>query len=139
MDRDNWYAKATDKADDVTPLIERLRELTMREVSRDGYCREEPVPINRDGPEAADELVALRERFALFDAALVDDPGDICAGISEDAIWAGVEAWQQADREMNEYVSGVSTDWDEGMIVAAIFKAVARAILSTPKQDHDNG
>ena len=43
-------------------LEERLRETAMREVSRDGYCSEEPVPITRDGPAAADEIASLRAR-----------------------------------------------------------------------------
>src|SRR3546814_5660173 len=39
---------------------------------------------------------------------------------------------------MANYVSGETTDWDNGMIVAAIFKAVARSILASPANHVDD-
>lgn len=68
--------------------------------------------------------------MTLIKAIAADGPEDISAGVPEDAIYAGIAAWDEAKHEMENYVSGVTTDWDEGMIVAAIFKAVGRHILS---------
>src|SRR3546814_4655301 len=39
---------------------------------------------------------------------------------------------------MANYGSGETTDWDNGMIVAAIFKAVARSILASPANHVDD-
>lgn len=74
-------------------------------------------------PSRAGQLSRLIE-------ALVDDPHRIDAGIPDAAIEAGIAAWDRARHDMENYVSGVTADWDEGMIVAAIFKAVARATLN---------
>ena len=66
-------------------------------------------------------------------AALTDDPNWICAGIPDHAIEAGIEVFRQVERDSESYVAGETTDWDEGMMVAAIFKAVARSILAQPE------
>jgi len=58
------------------------------------------------------------------------DPDWVCAGISDEAIEAGMEVFRQVDRDNENYVAGETTDWDEGMIVGAIFKAVGRALLA---------
>lgn len=47
----------------MTDITERLRETDWEEVSHDGYSREELVPINRDGLEAADEIDRLRAQL----------------------------------------------------------------------------
>ena len=62
----------------------------------------------------------------------------ICDGIPDAAIEAGCAAWDRANHEMERYVSGVSTDWNEGMIVAAIYKAMREVIERLPafKDDH---
>src|SRR3546814_16531179 len=70
--------------------------------------------------------------LARLRSALKDDPDDIAAGVPEGAIEAGIDAWEDANRDMANYVSGERTDWDNGMIVAAIFKAVDRTILASP-------
>lgn len=54
----------------------------------------------------------------------------VCEGIPDEAIEAGVNAWDAARHDMENYVSGITTDWDEGMIVAAIFKAMRAAIAA---------
>jgi hypothetical protein len=41
--------------------MERLRKTDFQEVSRDGFRREELVPVNPDGPEAADTIEELVE------------------------------------------------------------------------------
>lgn len=69
---------------------------------------------------------------ALLQSAVQDDPNDISAGIPDHAIDAGIEAWEAANNDLANYVSGETKDWDEGMIVAAIFKAVGRALLEAP-------
>lgn len=71
-----------------------------------------------------------RIRAALTPSALSSDW--IASGIPDDAIEAGIEAWRAADVEMEAREKSANpedmTDWDEGMIVAAIFKAVSRAM-----------
>ena len=51
----------------------------------------------------------------------------ICDGIPDHVIHAGMDAWDQAHKEMAEEIPGVTTDWDEGMIVAHIFKELCKA------------
>lgn len=79
----------------------------------------------------ADNAV-LQERVREFDAAMTDDPNWVCAGIPDIVIDAGVAAWDAAEEDMKpeNYIAGETADWDEGMIVAAIFKAMARALTS---------
>ena len=71
----------------------------------------------------------LDEIKARVRGLLVDDPNWIEAGVPDAAIEAGIAAWDQAKHDMENYVSGETADWDEGMIVAAIFKAVGRASI----------
>jgi hypothetical protein len=74
----------------------------------------------------------LADHRALVEA-LVDDPNWICAGIADDVIEAGMLAWDAANTDMARETP--ERDWDEGMIVAAIFKAMLRAAL----KETDNG
>lgn len=76
------------------------------------------------GPDMTDELRAIVEKL------LTDDPNWIAAGISDEVIQAGVDAWDQANADMENYVSGETTDWDVGMVAAAIFKAMLRKALA---------
>lgn len=73
--------------------------------------------------------VDLVERLWVLNEVVKNDPGNICVGVPDAAIWAGIEAWDAAKHDMENYVSGETADWDEGMIVAAIFKAVIHAII----------
>ncbi len=71
--------------------------------------------------------------------ALEDDNEWVCAGIPDEAIEAGIAAWRAADvamlaRDESEHPEDMA-DWDEGMIVCAIFKAVGRALSATPAQE----
>lgn len=70
------------------------------------------------------------ERDALTPSAL--SANWIASGIPDDAIAAGIEAWRAADVAMKAREQSANpedmTDWDEGMIVAAIFKAVSGAM-----------
>lgn len=75
--------------------------------------------------------------MGLVKEAVMHDPDNVCAGLSDEAIFAGIDAWNAANADMENYVSGVTIDWDEGMIVAAIFKAVARATLAKIKEVTD--
>src|SRR3546814_2730480 len=86
----------------------------------------------------ADHADAQFPALARLRSALKDDPDDIAAGVPEGAIEAGIDAWEDANRDMANYVSGETTDWDNGMIVAAIFKAVARSILDSPANHVDD-
>lgn len=83
-----------------------------------------PLPPPPGTTPPASEVEVLRE-------ALVDDPNWIAAGIPDAAIEAGIAAWDQCNHDLENYVSGKTPDWDEGMIVAAIFKAVARTALES--------
>lgn len=88
----------TDKADDVTPLIERLR--AMAPDGRSIVCNGRTTrDMSKDITEAADELAALRERIVACETAL---------------------------REVQH---------SESIDIA---RHIARAILSTPKQEADN-
>jgi hypothetical protein len=80
---------------------------------------------------AVDTALAAKEAdLAAVKAMLVDDPNWIAAGIPDHVIEAGMEAQDKAQNDLANYVSGVTPDWDEGMICAAIFKAMLRAALS---------
>jgi hypothetical protein len=65
----------------------------------------------------------------------VDDGKFIASGLSDDVVEAGLAAWDKAEDDMENYISGVTTDWDEGMIVAAIFKAM----LAEIEKEHNDG
>ena len=80
---------------------------------------------------AAAAIQSLSTKSEELAACLVDDPNWIAAGIPDEAIEAGIAAWQAAETDMENYRSGITPDWDEGMIVAAIFKAVARTALAS--------
>lgn len=86
----------------------------------------------------ADTVTTLRGKVEALREGLADDPEWICFGISDEAIQAGIEAWEDASAQMaaREVAEDPEnhTDWDEGMIVAAIFKAVGRALLETTRE-----
>lgn len=92
------------------------REAVMTMLREALRSRPSPAPV-------AGEVERLR-------TMLVDDPNNTCAGIPDSAIEAGMVAWDKAQADLERYVSGVTRDWDEGMVVAAIFKAVARTALA---------
>lgn len=77
--------------------------------------------------EAQSELQATVVRL---EAMLVDDPNDASAGVPEAVIEAGIAVQDRANEDHRNYVSGETTDWDEGMLAAAIFKAMLRSALS---------
>lgn len=66
----------------------------------------------------------------LFAAVTAEDPDWMCAGLSDEVIAAGEAAWDRADDDLNNYVPGETKDWDRGMMVAAIFKAMGRKVLN---------
>jgi hypothetical protein len=72
---------------------------------------------------------ALRDAL---DALMVHDPNWVCAGVPDDAVEAGIIAWDAAKKDLEDenYIPAETADWDEGMIVCAIFKAVLRAALN---------
>jgi hypothetical protein len=78
-------------------------------------------------PPAACELSSLEQ-------ALVDDPDNICAGIPDAAIQQGIDAWDGAMMEMRERDQSEHPenfrDWDEGMLIATVFKAVGRSVAA---------
>lgn len=83
-------------------------------------------------------LIALRQPPSDgMRGLLADDPDNICTGIPDAAIEAGVAAWDNAREEMQAREQALDpenhNDWDEGMVVAAIFKAIARAALTQGK------
>jgi hypothetical protein len=66
-------------------------------------------------------LDELRAKLAALDA----QPHWICSGIPDEAVEAGIAAWDKAKHDLENYTSGETADWDEGMIVCAIYKAMA--------------
>lgn len=79
--------------------------------------------------EKCDDAVNIL-RAALTPSAMSTDWA--ASGIPDEAIEAGIEAWQAANHEMTARELSTTPedmrDWDDGMIVAAIFKAVTRAM-----------
>lgn len=90
-----------------------------------------------ESPVAA-ELTRLQALVEQLAAMVVDDPNDVAAGVPEAVIEAGIAVQEQADADHRNYVAGVTTDWDEGMLATATFKAMLRTTLSTAK-DHGHG
>lgn len=95
--------------------------------SVEGYDHVQAKLKNSDLRILLERLDALT---ALTPSAL--SPDWIASGLPDEAIEAGIEAWRAADvaMEAREHSANPEdmTDWDEGMIVAAIFKAVSRAM-----------
>ena len=85
------------------------------------------------GDGALTLVEAHAQAFALYRTEAerrAQAPDDwVCEGIPANVIEAGIERHDNIRTEMQNYVSGVSTDWDEGMIVCAIFKTMLRAAL----------
>jgi hypothetical protein len=81
------------------------------------------VALSRQPTAEADEVGRLR-------AMLVDDPNDACAGVPEVVIEAGIAVQDRAIGDLRNYIAGVTCDWDEGMLAAAIFKAMLSQALT---------
>ena len=96
----------------------------------DLYHGEYPTVDWQATAEAAQaRATAAEAKVAVLRAMMVDDPEDIAAGIPWPVIEAGMQAAERCDHDLANYVSGETPDWDQGMICAAIFKAMARAAL----------
>src|SRR3546814_4407554 len=65
----------------------------------------------------ADHADAQFPALARLRSALQHDPDDIAAGVPEGAIEPGIDAWEDANRDMANYVPGDTTDWDNGLVV----------------------
>lgn len=108
-------------------LIKAAATLERCEVPDGFVCMHEFAALSDTPPPDNEETEALRD-------ALANDNAWVCAGIPDEAIEAGIAAWRAADVAMEEREHAAEpedmTDWDEGMIVAAIFKAVGRSLLS---------
>lgn len=71
-----------------------------------------------------EELLAQRAEIDAKLAALDAERDWICSGIPDEAVEAGIAAWDKAKHDLENYTSGETADWDEGMIVCAIYKAM---------------
>lgn len=80
---------------------------------------------------------ALVERFAELEAIARDAPEYVCSGIPDSVIEAGVDAWGKAQNDMANYKPGITTDWDEGMIAAAMFRAMLTNLLTKHRSPDD--
>lgn len=49
-------------------------------------------------------------------------------------IYAGMAALDQADSEMANYVPGETTDWDQGMMAVAVYRAMIAAAPPPPAE-----
>ena len=47
--------------------------------------------------------------------------------LPEEMIYAGIAVFDQVDADNANYVAGETTDWDQGMIVVAIYRAMLAA------------
>lgn len=79
-----------------------------------------------------EELLAQRAEIDAKLAALDAQPDWICSGIPDEAVEAGIAAWDKAKHDLENYTSGETADWDEGMIVCAIYKAMAPLAPAPP-------
>jgi hypothetical protein len=52
------------------------------------------------------------------------DEDSVISGVPDEVVEAGMATMEQIDKELKNYVSGETTDWDDGMIVCAIFKSM---------------
>ena len=57
----------------------------------------------------------------------IDDSKYVCEGIPDYVIEAGMDAQDKIDDDLKNYESGVTPDWDQGMIAAFIFKQMMKA------------
>ena len=64
---------------------------------------------------------------SILNVGKVFDRKNVTAGIDESIIVAGMDAMDLCDHDLENYVSGVTPDWDQGMIVGFIYKAMLRA------------
>lgn len=65
-------------------------------------------------------------RDEVFDIGRTHDPEDVTAGVDERVIHAGMEAHDKIQSDLENYVSGKTIDWDDGMMVAYIFKQMLK-------------
>ena len=70
-----------------------------------------------------------KSRNANFITLPLDDKSKaFCeTNISEQALRAGMAVLDQVDRDNANYVAGETIDWDQGMIVVAIYRAICDA------------
>lgn len=64
---------------------------------------------------------------SVLNVGKVFDRNNVTAGIDESIIIAGMEAMDVCDHDLENYVSGVTLDWDQGMVVGFVYKAMLRA------------
>ena len=83
------------------------------------------------------EREAANERDRAKLAALDTEPDWIGSGIPDEAVEAGIAAWDKAKHDLENYTSGETADWDEGMIVCAIYKAMAPLAPAPPPMGED--
>lgn len=79
-----------------------------------------------------DHLLALPALSGCGVALPLDDPERPFSdsALPEAMIWAGVEALGRAETDLLKYEPGKTIDWDQGMIVVAIYRAMTQAALS---------
>lgn len=109
--------------------VEALRKAAQNVLDR-GYVSESIEEERSDHLALKQALSALANHSP--DAGGVGE-ACVCDGIPDEVIEAGISAWDAAKHDMENYVSGVTTDWDEGMIVAAIYKAMIAALRPDPR------
>ena len=87
--------------------------------------------------QTREELLAQRAEIDAKLAALDAERDWICSGIPDEAVEAGIAAWDKAKHDLENYTSGETADWDEGMIVCAIYKAMAPLAPAPPPMGED--
>ena len=66
---------------------------------------------------------------------LEQDSDSVIYSIPDEVIEAGMKVMDKVDADLTNYVSGVTPDWDDGMIVSAVFKAMLTELAKqTPRQ-----
>lgn len=129
-----------DHANTVSLLVGTLDQAMKR---LEAYVAAHGMLCDRDDEVFAKGSIALQaarggndplvDAGDLFSAKLAIVPlDDEERGFSDSAlpdrvVAAGMNALDRAETDMNEYVSGVTPDWDEGMIAVAVYRAMVRA------------
>lgn len=62
-----------------------------------------------------------------------DDSKQVCEGVPDHVIEAGMNAQDKVDDDLKNYISGVTIDWDQGMTCAYIFKEMMKAWIKREK------
>ena len=129
---DEQWVKAVEDAMQPTELtqaraeIARLRQRL--ELTGDFADGPDGIECRNDTIKLLDEKVARqRAEIARLRSYLPENPEDVTAGIPDHIVEAGMQVRDRVNADHDNYTPGVTTDWDEGMVAIATFRAMLAA------------